>query len=102
MNQEIFHNHLALSLGYKRILQNKQISITIDDIAFPDNPRITLDVFDGKLKLAYNASQNTENVAKIILPEQEELIKANALEDEIKVIIDATHQAYIKATRKPF
>ena len=102
MNQEIFHNHLALSLGYKRILQNKQISITIDDIAFPDNPRITLDVFDGKLKLAYNASQNTENVAKIILPEQEELIKANALEDEIKVIIDATHQAYIKATRNPF
>jgi len=102
MNQDVFHNHLALSLGYKRILQNKQISITIDDIAFPDDPRITLDVFDGKLKLIYNASQDTEDVAAIILPEQEELIKANALEDEIKVIIDATHQANIKATRNPF
>lgn len=102
MNQDVFHNQIALSLGYKRILQNKQIKITIDDIAFPDNPRITLDVFDGKLNLTYNASQDTEDVAAIILPEKEELMKANALEDEIKVIIDATHQAYIKATRISF
>lgn len=102
MNQEIFHNHLALSLGYKPILQNKQISITIDDIAFPDNPRITLDVYDGKLKLIYNASQNTEDVATNILPEQKELMRFYALEDEIKVIIDATHQAYIQATTNTF
>lgn len=98
MNKDVFHNHLALSLGYKRILQNKQISITIDDIAFPDNPRITLDIFDGKLKFTYNSSQNTEDVAAIILPEQKELMKAHTLEEEIKVIIDATHQAYIQAT----
>ena len=102
MNKDVFHNQLALSLGYKRILQNKQISITIDDIAFPDNPRITLDVFDGKLKLIYNASQNTEDVATTILPEQKELMKAYTLEGEIKVIIDATHQAYIQATTKTF
>ena len=102
MNQDVFHNQIALSLGYKRIFQNKQIRITIDDIAFPDNPRITLDVFDGKLKLIYNASQNTEDVAKIILPEQKEFMKANTLEDEIKVIIDATHQAYIQATTNTF
>lgn len=102
MNQDVFHNHLALSLGYKRILQNKQIKITIDDIAFPDNPRITLDVCDGKLKLIYKASQNTEDVAAKILPEQKELMKAYALEDEIKVIIDATHLAYIQATTKTF
>ena len=102
MNQDVFHNHLAIFLGYKRILQNKQISITIDDIAFPDNPRITLDVFDGKLKLIYNASQNTEDIATIILPEQKELMKTYTLEDEIKVIIDATHQAYIQATANTF
>lgn len=102
MNQEVFHNHLALSLGYKRILQNKQISITIDDIVFPNNPRITLDVFDGKLKLIYNASQNTEDIGTVILPEQKRLIKAHALEDEIKIIIDATHQAYIQATNNTF
>jgi hypothetical protein len=102
MNQEIFHNQLALSLGYKRILQNKQIRITIDDFAIPDDPRITLDVLDGKLKLTYNASQNTEDVATIILPEQNKLMKDHTIEDEIKVIIDATHQAYIKATRNPF
>ena len=102
MNQDVFHNQLALSLGYKRILQNKQISITIDDIAFPDNPRITLDVFGGKLKLTYNASQNAEDVATIILPEQKEFMKAHTLEDEIKDIIGATHQAYIKATTNTF
>lgn len=102
MNKDVFHNQLALSLGYKRILQNKQIKISIDDIAFPDNPRITIDVFDSKLKLIYNASQDTEDVAAIILPEQKELMKAYALEDEIKVIIDATHQAYIQATTNTF
>lgn len=102
MNQDVFHNQLALSLGYKRILQNKQISITIDDIAFPDNPRITLDVFDGKLKLIYNASQNSEDVATIILPEQRQLMKAYALEDEIKFIISATYRAYIQATTNSF
>ena len=102
MNQDVFHNQLALSLGYKRILQNKQICITIDDIAFPDNPRITFDVFDGKLKLIYNASQNTEDVAAIILPEQKEMIKAYTLNDEIKVIIRASHQAYIQATTNTF
>ena len=102
MSKDVFHNHLAFSLGYKRILQNKKIKISIDDITFPDNPRITLDVCDGKLKLIYNASQNTEDVAAIILPEQKELIKAHTLEDEIEVIIDATHQAYIKATTKTF
>ena len=102
MNKDVFHNHLALSLGYKRILQNKQIIITIDDIAFPDNPRITLDVFDGKLKLIYNASQNTDDVETAILPEQKELMKAYALEDEIKVVIGATHQAYLQAITNAF
>ena len=102
MNQDVFHNQLALSLGYKRILQNKQISITIDDIAFPNNPRITLDVFEGKYKFIYNASHNTDDVATIILPKQKELMKANALDDEIKVIIGATHQAYIQATTNTF
>lgn len=102
MNQDVFHNQLALSLGYKRILQNKQIRISIDDIAFPDNPRITLDVFDGKLKLIYKASQNTEDVATIILPEQKEFMKAYTLEDEIMVIISATHQAYIQAITNIF
>ena len=102
MNKDVFHNQLALSLGYKRILQNKQIRISIDDIAFPDNPRITLDVLDGKLKLIFNASQKTEDVATIILPEQTELMKAYTLEDEIKVIIDATYLAYIQATANTF
>ena len=102
MSKDIFHNQIALSLGYKRILQNKQICITIDDSTFPDNPRITFDVIDGKLKLIYDAFQNTEDVAAIILPEQKELMKAYALENEIEVIIEATHQAYVEATRNPF
>lgn len=102
MNKEVFHNQIALSLGYKHILQNQQIKISIDDTAFPDDPRITLDVCDGKLKLIYNASQNTEDVATIILPEQKELMKAYILEDEIKIIISATHQAYKQATTNTF
>lgn len=102
MNKDVFHNQLALSLGYKRILQNKQIKISIDNTTFPDNPRITLHVLDDRLKLIYNASQNTEDVATIILPEQKEFMKVYALEDEIKVIIEATHQAYIQATNNTF
>lgn len=43
-----------------------------------------------------------EDVGIINLPEQKELMKENALENEIKVIIDATHQAYVEAARNPF
>lgn len=102
MNKDLFHNQLALSLGYKRILQNKQIKISIDYNAFPDNPRITLDVFEGKYKFIYNASHNTDDVGTIILPEQKELIKAYTLNDEINDIIGATHLAYIQATANTF
>lgn len=102
MNKDVFHNQIALSLGYKRILQNKQINISIDDKAFPDNPRVTIEIFDGKLEFTYSASQNTEDIGRTILLEQKEMMKAHALEDEIKFLIGATHQAYIQAMNNQF
>ena len=44
MNKERFHNALALSLGYERIVKDKRITIQVDD---SDDPWVTLK-FQGR------------------------------------------------------
>ena len=90
MNKERFHNALALSLGYERIVKDKRITIQVDD---SDDPWVTLK-FQGRPEVIRIKASGGEDATLV----------ADALEwrDDIKVIADAVHQAYIQATTNPF
>lgn len=88
-NKDRFHNALALSLGYERIINDKQITITVDD---SDDPWVTL-MFQCRPEVVrINASGKADA----------DLVEINpAMQDEINNIIGSVHQAYIDAC-KPF
>lgn len=102
MNKDRFHNALALSLGYDRIVNDKRFNFSIDDTVNPENPLVTIDVFGRKLGISFKASADSKEVLANMKPEQRNAIKTLGLEAEIKKTIDAVHQAYIKATTNPF
>lgn len=103
MNKDVFHNQLALTLGYERIVNDQCINIRIDDSVNPDNPQVMINASDNKLKIVYNASLNSEDIWNtVILPKQIELIETRAIGKKLNSIFDATHQAYIKAKTNPF
>lgn len=87
-----YHNQLALNLGYQRIVNDKRINIHIDDKQFPDDVMISICV-DGILKpICYKASEGLSQGDLDYLDDK-------GYED-IKVIVDAAHQAYIDSTRE--
>ena len=89
-DKELFHNALALSLGYERIVKDKRITIQVDD---SDDPWVTL-IFQGCQEvIRIKASGDAD------APLSE---KIAVMQDEIDNIADAVHQAYIKATTNPF
>lgn len=90
MNKERFHNALALSLGYERIVNDKRITIHVDD---SDDPWVTLK-FQGRPEVIRIKASGEENAT--LTTEKPEL------GEEIKEIVDAVQQAYINATTTPF
>ena len=86
-DKERFHNAFALSLGYERIVKDKRITIEVDD---SDDPWVTLKFLGRPEVVRFKASGETvvENTP--------------AMQDEINIIADAVHQAYIKAKTNPF
>ena len=94
MNKERFHNALALSLGYHRIVNDKRINIAIDDKQYPDDAMISIHV-DGFSKLiCYKASEGLDQNDMDCLDE-------NGY-DDIKVIVDAVRQAFDEASNCRF
>ena len=89
-DKERFHNALALSLGYERIVKDKRITIQVDD---SDDPCVTLKFQGCPETIRIKASCEVETA----LSE-----KASAMLDDIEYIADAVHQAYIQATTNPF
>lgn len=85
MNKERFHNQLALHLGYQRIVNDKQILISVEE---SDDPIVTLKV-QGHDDIRFKASDNYEYVSA-----------GNQI--EINEIIDAVHQAYINTNKFKF
>ena len=89
-DKERFHNSLALSLGYERIVKDKRITIEVDD---SENPWVTLK-FQGcpevfRLRASGEVDfNNAENIP--------------AMQDDIKVIVEAVHQAFLEACRTSF
>ena len=89
-DEDRFHNALALSLGYERIVKDKRITIEVEE---SDDPCVTLK-FQGSPELVrFNASGKANAVETGIESE---------VKNEVKVIVDAVHQAYIEATTNPF
>ena len=90
MNKERFHNALALSLGYERIVNDKRITIQVDDL---DDPWVTLK-FQGRPEIIrFKASGEADAALAKRIP---------AMQDEIKNIADAVHHAYIDASSSRF
>jgi len=87
-NNERFHNQLAILLGYKRILANKRISISVEE---SDIPFVTLKVMGNKI-IRINAFE---------ILESKELQIPSDLVDEIRIICETVHIAYLSANR-PF
>ena len=94
MNKERFHNQLALNLGYKRIVNDKIIDISIDDKQCPDDVVISIRVNVFPSPICYKASEGLDQNDMDCLDE-------NGY-DDIKMIVDAVHQAYIESCNKLF
>ena len=94
MNKERFHNALALSLGFERIVNDKRINISIDDRQKPDDVMISIYIDGFSAPICYMASEGLDQ-------NYMDCLEDNGYEN-IKTIVDAVHQAYIQATTKPF
>lgn len=90
MNKERFHNALALSLGYERIVKDKRITIQVDDA---EDPWVTLKIQGYPDVVRFKASDDTNGVESNKIP---------ALQEEIRNIIDVVHKAYMLASTNPF
>ena len=91
MDKERFHNQLALNLGYQRIVNDKRINIGIDDKKYPDDAMISISIDGFSKPICYKASDGLDQNDMDCLDE-------NGY-DDIKIIVDAVHQAYIEANK---
>ena len=89
-DKERFHNALALSLGYERIVKDKRITILVDD---SDDPWVTLK-FQGRPEVIRIKASGEADAALAA--------DASELHDDIETIADAVHQAYIQASTNMF
>lgn len=89
-NKERFHNALALSLGYERIVKDKRITIEVDEA---DDPWVTLKIQGHPDMVRFKASDDTNEVELNTIP---------AMQEEIKNIVDTVHQAFLQATTNQF
>ena len=93
-DKDRFHNQLALNLGYQRIVNNKRFNISIDDKQYSDDVMISICVEGLSKPICYKASEG-------LSPNDMDNLDEGGYED-IKLIVDAVHQAYIQATTRPF
>ena len=94
LDKERFHNQLALNLGYKRIVNDKRINISIDDKQYPNDVMVSISIDGFSKPICYKASEGFNQNGMDCLDE-------GGYKD-LKVIVDAVHQAYIKATTSLF
>lgn len=90
-NKDRFHNQLALNLGYQRIVNDKRINISIDDKKFPDDVMVSINVDGFSKPICYMASEGLSQ-------NDMDCLDDNGY-DDIKIIVDSVHQAYITAGR---
>lgn len=93
-DKDRFHNQLALNLGYQRIVNDKRINISINDKRYPDDVMISISIDGFSKPICYKASEGLSQNDMDRLGE-------NGYE-EIKIIVDAVHQAYVQAITNKF
>lgn len=92
MNKDRFHNQLALNLGYQRIINDKSINISIDEMLYPDDVMISISIEGLSKLICYKASEG-------LSPNDKDCLAENGYDDNKMIIIDAVHQAYIEANK---
>jgi hypothetical protein len=90
MDKEIFHNELAMRLGYERIVKDKRITIDVDDT---EDPWVALKIQGCSEVIRFKASGEIDTALSEKIP---------SMQDEIDYIVDAVHQAYIQAITNQF
>ena len=90
-NKERFHNQLALNLGYKRIVNDKRINISIDDKQYPDDVMVSISIDGFSRPICYRASEGLSQNDMECLDD-----------NDIKIIVDVVHQAFIETSNIPF
>lgn len=85
---ERFHNAIALSLGYERIVKDKRLTFEVDD---SEDPCVYLKFQGCSETIKIKASDDDKN--------EIELKNIPVEQDEIRLIIDAVHHAYNDANR---
>lgn len=93
-DKERFHNQLALNLGYQRIVNDKCIDISIADKQYPDDVMESISIDGFSKPICYKASEGLSQ-------NDMDCLEENGFED-IKIIIEAVHQAYLQATSSQF
>ena len=91
MNKDKFHNQLALNLGYQRIVNDKRINISIDDKQYPDDVMVSISIDGFSRPICYRASEGLSQNDMECLDD-----------NDIKIIVDAVHQAFIETSNIPF
>ena len=89
MDIERFHNELAMRLGYERIVKDKRIVISVEE---SEVPFVTLKV-QGQDDIRFKASDSADEI---------EMVSIHEMHKEIRIIIDAVHQAYLKSASNLF
>ena len=96
MNKERFHNALALKLGYDRIINDRSISIKIDDTT--TDPVVIFTSEESQKNFSFNASDDVD----IVYAKMQKTMGTVVEEHDMKVIVDAVHQAYTEANKHRF
>ena len=86
-DKDRFHNQLALNLGYQRIVNDKRINIRINDMQYADDVMVSIHIDSFSKPICYMASEGLDQNDLDYLDENEH--------EDIKIIVDAIHHAYI-------
>ena len=89
-DKERFHNALALSLGYERIVKDKRITIHVDD---SDEPWVTLKFEGSPEVLRFKASDEVLNSDIKNMPVEQ---------SDIQYIVETVHKAYQEVSISSF
>ena len=93
-DKDRFHNQLALNLGYQRIVNDKSLNISIDDKQYPDDVMVSISIDGFSKPICYRASDS--------LSQSDMDCLSDSHYEDIQVIYDAVHQAYIEITKEQF
>ena len=101
MNLERFHNQLALRLGRERIVNEKRLSIHVDDKRNPDDPWVSIEVKGMPRSIGFCSSDEPGNDVwrKMLQKDQIAIVESLGMEEEIQGTINAAHQAYLDANK---